>query len=192
MFWVLDGRAKPLTRRDALGIGAAAAAGNCEMLVRSILACGKAAPSQMGDVVMAYAAKNGHSVLVMLCLVSGQASDLNWALVWAARGGHKDIVRLLHGRGASAFVGGLARAAAGGHEDIMRLMHAWGNVRGAFCDWALARAASKGQVRCMALARDWGAANFDWALLKAIEGGHRSAAALCKTWGATGVLPPGF
>ena len=54
------------------------------------------------------------------------ATDFNWAMSYAAKGGHVEIVKLCKEWGATDFDEAMEEAAREGHVEIVKLYKEWG------------------------------------------------------------------
>ena len=113
-----------------------------------------------------YAALGGHMNIVQLMLDKG-ATDYDRALARAAEGGHMNIVQLMLDKGATDYNEGLNGAARGGHMDIVQLML----KKGADPNWGIEPAAEHGHLDIVQLMLDKGAGPY-WGLCRAAMGGH--------------------
>jgi hypothetical protein len=109
------------------------------------------------------------------------STEIERALIWAARGGHVGAMRLAKEWGATSYDMALAYAARSGCVEAMRLAKGWGAKD---FDKALLHAAEEGQVVAMREAQAMGATDFEHALALAAGGGHIEAMRLAWEWGS--------
>ena len=120
----------------------------------------------------------GHMDIVLQCLENG--ADPGRGLLYAALGGHMNIVQLMLDKGATDYDRALARAAEGGHMDIVQLML----DKGADPNWGIARAAEGGHMDIVQLMLDKGATDYNKGLSGAASGGHMDIVQLMLKKGA--------
>lgn len=134
-------------------------------------------PSLMVDrgAVLHYAAKY-HMVSVIKYLIEriGE-TDFNEGLSGACAGGHRDIVDMMIGYGASFWEWGLHSACEGGHLEIIDYMFEKG-AEGR--NGGLANACYCGQEAVVKKLIEKGADSFDWGLEEACKGRHLEIANL--------------
>jgi Ankyrin repeats (3 copies)/Ankyrin repeats (many copies) len=117
---------------------------------------------------MNYAAEGGHMEIVKFMIEKG-ATCFNTAMAYAAKGGNMEIVKLMIEKEVIDFDLGMSYAAKGGNMEIVKFMI----EKGATCfNTAMAYAASGGRMEIVKLMIAKGATDFDWAMTHAAKGGH--------------------
>jgi len=119
------------------------------------------------------------------------ATDFDWALYEAARGGHRDLCELAAqfaqqnaNWGATNFDEMLHEAAYGGHRDLCELAKSWGATD---FNEMLHEATHGGHRDLCELAKSWGATDFNRMLHEATYGGHHDIENLAKYWHACAI-----
>jgi Ankyrin repeats (3 copies) len=130
---------------------------------------------------MIYAAKGGHMEIVKLMIEKG-ATNFDWAIKYAAKGGHMEIVKLMIEKSATYFNAGMAYAAEGGQMEIIKLMIEKGATN---FNWAMRSAARGGHMEIVKLMIEKGAADFNTAMINASYEGHMEIVKLMIEKGAT-------
>tara|TARA_R110001599_G_scaffold322739_1_gene534055 strand:- start:1159 stop:1965 length:807 start_codon:yes stop_codon:yes gene_type:complete len=115
-----------------------------------------------------WAAKGGHRDIVKLLIDEG-ADNYNTIMASAAKGGHRDIVQLMLDKGAQNFDRAMADAAEGGHIDIVQLMLDKGADD---FNWAMSYATFRGHIDIVRLMLDKGANDFNLTMTYAAKRGH--------------------
>ncbi len=125
-------------------------------------------------------ARRGDMIGVVLLLYKG-AHKYEWAMNFAAQGGHMDIVLLMLELGASNYNMYMSNAALGGHMDIVQLMMSKGAK-----DYNLAMefAATRGHIDIVQFMLNKGANNYNKAMADAANGGYINIVQLMLNRGA--------
>ena len=116
---------------------------------------------------ISYSARNGYDILLLPILLT--LDDYNWAMAYAAEGGHIEIVKLMLEKGANNYNLSMENAAYGGHMEIVKLMLEKGAND---YNRAMEAAALSGHMEIVRLMLEKGANYYDWAMETAAGNGH--------------------
>jgi len=122
------------------------------------------------------------SLEIVQYMMSKGATNWNWGLRGACRGGHMEIVRLMISKGANDWNRGLFGACYRGHMNIVQFM-----IEKRAKDWNLGLygACRGGHMNIVHLMIKKGATHWNWGLSRACKGGHIEIIELMIEKGAT-------
>jgi hypothetical protein len=130
---------------------------------------------------LAMAARNGDRLSIIRSICDTNYLLLNWGLIGACQGGHRDLAELMITKGARGIDSGLYFTCREGHEELAKLMI----IKGAKSfDKSIYFACQRGYEELVNLMIMNGADNFNYGLQGACQGGHKNLIDLMITKGA--------